>query len=125
MDDTETFFKKFRYPSCDTSIKHADHFNLHVKCGVERVKHFHPQSVYTLRVKLFDKLEETGTPYNDEQKFFKNLAISDIEYICVPTEELKKQTQLLALGNLNANTFVFHPILLTNMCFYATKILRR
>ena len=88
VDDINTFFKRFRCPSCDTFIKHASIFNRHLKSCKDRVQHIYPKSVYTLRETLFDKLDAFGNSYNDDQKLFKNLANFDFESICVPTEEL-------------------------------------
>ena len=89
VDDINTFFKRFRCPSCDTFIKHASNFNRHLKCCKDRVQHLYPTIVYALREILFDKLDAFGISHNDDQKLFKNLAIFDFESICVPTEELK------------------------------------
>ena len=75
MEKINTFFKRFRCPSCDTFIKHASNFNRHVKSCKDRVQHIYPKSVYTLRETLFDKLDGFGTSYNDDQKLFKHLAI--------------------------------------------------
>ena len=74
LDDNNTFFKRFRCPSCDTFIKHASNFNRHVKSFKDRVQHIYPKSVYALRETLFDKLDAFGISYNDDQKLFKNLA---------------------------------------------------
>ena len=70
VDDINTFFKRFRCPSCDIFIKHASNFNRHLKSCKDRVQHIHPKSVYTLRESLFDKLDAFGISYNDDQKLF-------------------------------------------------------
>ena len=98
MDDINTFFKRFRYPSCDTFMKHAGHFNRHLKSCKDRVQHFYPKIVYALRETLFDKLDAFGISYNDDQKLFKNLAIFDFESICAPTEELKDANTTTWIG---------------------------
>ena len=98
VDDINTFFKRFRCPSCDTFIKHAGQFNPHLKSCKDRVQHIYPKSVYTLRETLFDKLDAFGISYNDDQKLFKNLAIFDFESICVPTEELKDTNTTTWIG---------------------------
>ena len=72
VDDINTFFKRFRGPSCDTFIQKAENFNPHVKTCKDRVQHIYPKSVYTLPETLFDKLDGFGISYNDDQKCFKN-----------------------------------------------------
>ena len=62
-----------------------------VTCG-DRVKHIYPNTVYELREPLFEKLDAFNTPYRNEQKLFKNLAIFDFESICV-NEDSYKQTE--------------------------------
>ena len=89
VDDINTFFKRFRCPSCDTFIKYVSNFNRHVKSCKDSVQHIYPKNVYALRDNLFDKLDAFGISYNDDKKLFKNVAIFDFESICVPTEELK------------------------------------
>ena len=89
VDDINTFFERYRCPSCDTFIQKAGNFNRHVKTCKDRVQHIYPKSVYTLRETLFDSLDGFGNSYNDDQKLFKNLAIFDFESICVPSEQLK------------------------------------
>ena len=64
----------------------------------DRVQHIYPKSVYTLRETLFDKLDEFGISYNDDQKLFKNLAIFNFESICVPSEQLKDTNTATWIG---------------------------
>ena len=98
VDDINTFFKRFRCPSCDTFIKYVSNFNRHVKSCKDRVQHIYPKSVYALRETLFDKLDAFGISYNHDQKLFKNLANFDFESICVPTEELKDTNTTTWIG---------------------------
>ena len=98
VDDINTFFKQFRCPSCDTFMKHASNFNRHLKSCKDRVQHFYPKNVYTLRETLSDKLDAFGIYYNDDQKLFKNLTIFDFESICVPPEELKDTNTTTWIG---------------------------
>ena len=98
VDDINTFFKRFRCPSCDTFIKYVSNFNRHLKSCKDRVQHNYPKSAYALRETLFDKLDAFGISYNDDQKLFKNLAIFDFESICVPTEELKDTNTTTWIG---------------------------
>ena len=39
VDDTSTFFKQFRCPSCDTFVQKAGDFNRHVKTCKHRIQH--------------------------------------------------------------------------------------
>ena len=98
VDDINTFFKRFRCPSCDTFIQKAGNFNRHVKTCKDRVQHIYPKSVYTLRETSFDKLDGFEISYNDDQKLFKNLAIFDFELICVPSEQLKDTNTTTWIG---------------------------
>ena len=52
----------------------------------ERVKHIYPKNVYRLRETLFEKLDSFNTPYREDQKLCKNLAVFDLESICVKEE---------------------------------------
>ena len=49
VDDINTFFKRFRGTDCDTFIKHAAHFNRHVKSCKDRIQPVYPKWVYNLR----------------------------------------------------------------------------
>ena len=54
VDDINTFFKRFRCPSCDTFIQKMGNFNRHVKTCKDRVQHIYLKSVYTLRPYLIN-----------------------------------------------------------------------
>ena len=79
-------------------IQKRGNFYRHVKTCKDRVQHFYPKSVYTLRETLFEKLDGFGISYNDDQKLFKNLAIFDFESICVPSEQLKDTNTTTCIG---------------------------
>ena len=63
-----------------------------VTCS-DRVKHIYPKNVYELRETLFEKLDAFNIPYRSEQKLLKNLAIFDLESICVKEANSYKQTE--------------------------------
>ena len=63
-----------------------------VTCS-HRVKHIYPKKVYELRETFFEKLDAFNIPYRNEQKLFKNLAIFDIESICVKEANSYKGTE--------------------------------
>ena len=98
VDDINTFFKRFRCPSCYTFVQKAGNFNRHVKTCEDRVQHIYSKSVYTLLETLFDKLDGFGISYNDDQSLFKNLANFDFESICVPYEQLKDTNTTTRIG---------------------------
>ena len=68
-----------------------------VRCS-ERVKHIYPKNVYQLQETLFDKLDSFDIQYTDDQKLFKNIAVFDIESICVPEEKLKNTETTTWIG---------------------------
>ena len=49
-------------------IKHAGHFNRHVKSCQDRTQHVYPKSVNTLRETLFDKLDGFGIKHEKDKK---------------------------------------------------------
>ena len=98
LDDINPFLTRFRCPSCDTFIQKAGKFNRHDKLRKESVQHIYPNSVYTLRENLFDKLDGFEISYNDGPKSFNILAIFDFESIYVPTEDLKNTDTTTWIG---------------------------
>ena len=78
-----------RCPNCDTFFNRT--FNLErrlTKCS-ERVENVYPRNVNQIRKTLIDKLYSFSINFTSEQKLFKNLAIFDIDSICVPGETFK------------------------------------
>ena len=121
VDDINTFFKRFRCPSCDTFIQKVGNFNRHVKSCKDRVQHIYPKSVNTLRETLFDKLDRFGISYNDDQKLFKNLAIFDFESICAPTEGLKDTNTTTWIGKHEPISVSISPNLIKDPVFLCDK----
>ena len=76
-------FKAFRCTLCDTFFSKTGNLERHLVTCSDRVKHIYPKNVYELRETLFEKLDAFNTPYRNEQKLFKNLAVFDFESICV------------------------------------------
>ena len=89
VHNIDNFFKCFRCPTCDTVFFKADNFNKHILPCKDRIKNIYRRNVYTLRETLFEKLDRFNIEYTKEKTLFKNVAIFDIESICVPSEELK------------------------------------
>ena len=54
--------------------------------------------MYQLRETLFDKLDSFGIQYTDEQKLFTNLAVFDLESICIPEEKFKNTKTTTWIG---------------------------
>ena len=55
----------------------------------EQVKNVYPRNVYQFQETLFDKLESFGIKYTTQQKLTKNLAMLDLESICVQEETFR------------------------------------
>ena len=56
--------------------------------------------MYQLRETLFDKLDSFGIQYTDDQKLFTNLAVFDVESICIPEEKFKTTKTTTWIGKL-------------------------
>ena len=92
VSDMNSFFKSFRCSTCDTIFSKTGNLERHLITCSERVKHIYPKNVYQLRETLFEKLDSFNIPYREDQKLFKNLAVFDLESICVK-EETYKETE--------------------------------
>ena len=68
-----------------------------VRCS-ERVKHIYPRNKYQLQETLFDKLHSFDIQYTDDQKLFGNLAVFDVESICIPEEKIKNTEAITWIG---------------------------
>ena len=76
-------FKACQCTTCDTFFSKTGNPERHLVTCSYRVKHIYPKNVYELRETLFEKLDAFNIPYRNEQKLFNNLAILDLESICV------------------------------------------
>ena len=92
------FFKAFRCTTCDTSFSKTGNLERHLVTCNYRVKHFYPKNVYEPRETLFEKLDAFDIPNGSEQKLFKNLAIFDLESICVKKESYKQTETTTWIG---------------------------
>ena len=92
VGDMKSFFKSFRCSTCDTIFSKTGILERHLITCSERVKHIYPKKVYQLRETLFEKLDSFNIPYREDQKLFKNLAVSDFESVRVK-EETYKETE--------------------------------
>ena len=84
------------------------------------MKNVYPRNVYQIRETLFDKVDSFDIKYTSEQNFFKNLAIFDVESICVQ-EETFRDTNTTNWKGKHVPIFVFissnlvgEPIFLCN-----------
>ena len=107
VDNIHALFKAFRCPTCDTYLQKTGKMKRHfVRCS-ERVKHVYPKKVYQLRETSFDKLDSFNIQYTDDQKLFNNLALFDIESICIPEEKFKTPRRQVGLVNMFQYHFQF------------------
>ena len=60
-----------------------------VKSCKDRIQLVYPKSIYTLRKFFWDKLDEFGMKYEEDQKLIKNLDKVDFKSICFPSTVLK------------------------------------
>ena len=98
VDNINALFKAFRCPTCDTYFQKTGNLERHLVRWSERVKHIYPKNVYQLRETLSDKLDSFCIQYTDDQKLFKNLAVFDIESICIPEEKFKNNETTTRIG---------------------------
>ena len=120
VDNIHALFKAFRCPTCDTYFQKTGNLERHlVRCS-ERVKHIYPKNVYQLLELFFDKLDSFGIQYTDDQKLFNNLAVFDIESICIPVEKFKNTETTTWIGkhvpisvSISSN-LIAKPIILCN-----------
>ena len=77
VSDMNSFFKSFRFSTCDTFFSKTWKLEWHLITCSERVKHIYPKNVYQLRETLFEKLDSFNISYREDQKLFKNLAVFD------------------------------------------------
>ena len=83
MSDFNAPFKAYCCPSFDQIIKKTEVLGRHLTSCRETTKHVFPENVYRLPETLFDKLDSFNNRYSDDQKLFKNMAIFELESICV------------------------------------------
>ena len=89
VDNINALFNAFRCPNGVACFQKTGNLERHsVRCS-KRVKHIYPKNVYRLRETLFDKLDSFDIQYKDDQKLFNNLAVFDIESICIPEEKFR------------------------------------
>ena len=98
VDKIHALFKAFRCPTCDTHFQKTGNLERHLVRCCECVKHINPKNVYQLREMLLDKLDSFGIQYTDDQKLFTNLAVFDVESICIPEEKFKNTETTTWIG---------------------------
>ena len=92
VNNINALFKAFRFTTCDKIFSKTGNLEQHLVTCSDRVNNTYRENVYELRETLFEKLDAFITPYRNEQKLFRNLAIFDFESICVK-EDSYKQTE--------------------------------
>ena len=86
VNNIKAVFQSLRYHNCDTFFNRTFNLEQHLTTCSERVKNVYPKKVYRTQETLFGKLQSFGIEYINEQTLFKNLAIFDIESICLQEE---------------------------------------
>ena len=66
---------------------------------------------------MFDKLDEFGIKYEEDQKLYKNLATFGFESFCVPSNELNDDNTIIWIGKLEPTSVSFSSILLEQSFF--------
>ena len=84
-----TVFKAYRCPSCDEVMRKAYDLDRHLIICKGIYKLVFPKNVYQPPETLFDKLDSFNITYSDDQKLFKNMAIFDLESICVEENKFR------------------------------------
>ena len=75
--------KAYPYPNCNQVIKKAGNMERHLAACKERPEYGFPKSVYQLRETLFYDIGSIGIPYFEDQKHFKDMALLDVESVCL------------------------------------------
>ena len=84
VNNINAVFQSFRCPNYDNFFNRTFNLERHLTMCSERVKGVHQTPEI-----LFDKLDSFGIEYTNEQTLFKNLAIFDLESICVQDKSFK------------------------------------
>ena len=89
VNNINAVFQPFRCPNCDTFFNRTFNLERHLTTCSERVKNVYPRNVYQVRETLFDKPNFFSIKHTSGKKLFKNLAMFDIESICVEEETFR------------------------------------
>ena len=117
-------FKAFRCTTCDTFFSKTGILEQPLVNCSDRVKHVYPKNVHKVRKTLFESLDAFNIPYRSEQKLFKNLAIIDLESICVKEANSYKQTETtMCIGQHVPISVSISSNLIPEPIFSATPIL--
>ena len=98
VDNINALFKAFRCATSDTYFQRTGNLERHLVSCSERVKNIYPENVYQLRETLFDKVNSFDIQYTEYQDLFTNLAVFDIESICIPEEKFKNTETTTWIG---------------------------
>ena len=98
VSDMNSFFKSFHRSTRDIIFSKTGNLERHLITCSEGVKHLYPKNVDQLRETLFEKLDSFKIPYREDQKLFKNLAVSDLESFCVKEETYKETETIKWIG---------------------------
>ena len=98
VSNIKAVFQSFHCPNCDTFLSRTFNLERHLTTCSEKVKNVYPRNVYQIRETLSDELDSFGIMYTSQQKLFKNLAIFNIESICVQEESFKDTKKTTWIG---------------------------
>ena len=98
VNNINALLKAFRCKMCDTFFSVTGNLERRLVTFSDRVKHIYRNNVHELRETVFEKLDAFNIPYRKEQKLFKNLAIFDLESICVKEDSCKQTENTTCIG---------------------------
>ena len=89
MNNNNAVFQSFCSPNFDTFFNRTFTVEQHLTTCSERVKNVYPKNVYQTHKTLFEKLNSFRIECTNEQIFFENTALFDIESISVQERSFK------------------------------------
>ena len=98
VNNINALFEAFRCTTWDTFFSKTGNLERHLVTCSDRVKHIYPKIVYELRQTHLKSWMHSTSPYRNEQKLFKNLAIFDFESICVKEDSYKQSETTMWIG---------------------------
>ena len=113
-------FNTFRCPTCDCYFNRSGNIECHLTTCQERVKQVYPKTVYQLKETLFYKLDSFKIPYTDQHQLFKNVAIFDVESICVREDVFQDTETTRWIGKHVPISVSISSNLLPEPIFFAT-----
>ena len=98
VSNINALLKTYLCPSWDKFFSRAPKLELHLTTCSKSGKHVYTNLVYKLRKTLFDNFDSFDILRWGNQKFFKNMPLSDFESICVENEHFKDTEKTTCMG---------------------------